>query len=205
MPLDNILFGPNIDLNEYNLPIVLFVGRSNVGKSSIIRLLTGKRVRVGKHSGTTHIPVAIFMDNFWIVDMPGIGFSAKRSKIDSFKISESVISFIERHKNCDLMSFIIEDISFPKIYKKLISKGIDPISILLVNYLQPFSVSLSIILNKIDKVKRKERIDLLDDVATIFGLERWSPKSHFIIPFSAKTKDGLSELNMLIDSFINKK
>ncbi len=203
---DDILFGPEIDLRSTEYPLILFVGRSNVGKSSIIRLISGKKVRIGKKSGTTVIPIAIFMGSYWIIDMPGIGFSAKHSRSDSFKISKTVIDFIDRHKECAIYSFIIEDISsFPQIYLKLKSKNIEPISLLLFNYLRNFSKYTSIIMNKIDKLRKKERIEQLDFVSKVFGFERWVPRSHLIIPFSAKTKEGYYELKMLIDSFVNKK
>ena len=203
---DNILFGPHIDLNEFDLPILIFTGRSNVGKSSIIRLITGKKLRIGKKSGTTVIPIAIYMKRYWIVDLPGIGFANNRSKVESFQISKSVIDFIERHMDSDLYSFIIEDIStFPNLYNKLLKRNIKPIAILLYEYLKQFSKNTFIIMNKIDKIKRQNRVDVLDSISIIFGMARWMPKSHFIIPFSSKSKEGLFELRQCIETIKNRK
>ncbi len=52
-------------------PMIVFAGRSNVGKSSIIRALTGKKVRIGKKPGSTRWEMMIDFGPITIVDIPG--------------------------------------------------------------------------------------------------------------------------------------
>lgn len=59
---------------------ILFVGRSNVGKSTLIRALTGKKVPVGKLPGVTRKPLHIPYQNLQITDMPGFGYMSKITK-----------------------------------------------------------------------------------------------------------------------------
>ena len=50
---------------------IIFVGRSNVGKSSLLRELFGAKVRVGKRPGVTLRPTYIQISDLLITDMPG--------------------------------------------------------------------------------------------------------------------------------------
>ncbi len=56
------------------------MGRSNVGKSSVIRQLTGKRVLVGRRPGVTRKISRYHCGKIDIVDMPGFGFMAGVSR-----------------------------------------------------------------------------------------------------------------------------
>ena len=56
---------------------IIFVGRSNVGKSSLLRELFGAKVRVGKRPGVTLRPAHIQISDLLITDMPGFGFIAE--------------------------------------------------------------------------------------------------------------------------------
>ena len=69
------------DLTGNKKPLIIFAGRSNVGKSSTIRALTGVKVRVGKRPGSTRWEQMIDLDPITIVDIPGFGFMSGQSKI----------------------------------------------------------------------------------------------------------------------------
>lgn len=70
---------------------VLFVGRSNVGKSSIIRLLTRRKVRVGRRPGITRKFDEIPFSDLTIVDMPGFGFMLGLNKKIQERIKKSIV------------------------------------------------------------------------------------------------------------------
>jgi len=53
---------------------IIFVGRSNVGKSSLLRELIGAKVRIGKRPGLTLRPAHVQISDVLVTDMPGFGF-----------------------------------------------------------------------------------------------------------------------------------
>ena len=73
---------------ERNLPEILFVGKSNVGKSSLINALTGRKnlaYTSSKPGFTKLLNYYIIDDKFYLVDAPGYGYTASGSRdLDSF-------------------------------------------------------------------------------------------------------------------------
>ena len=71
---------------------IIFVGRSNVGKSSLLRELFGAKVRVGKRPGVTLRPTYIQISDLLITDMPGFGFMSgvKDRKQRAIKIKTKI-------------------------------------------------------------------------------------------------------------------
>ena len=79
---------------------VLLIGRSNVGKSSIFRLLTNQKVRIGKKPGTTTAFRRHEFGKYILVDFPGLGTRmSKRSRASINKIQERLIKYIETNAN----------------------------------------------------------------------------------------------------------
>jgi len=76
------------DHPERNLPEILFVGKSNVGKSSLINALTGRKnlaYTSSKPGFTKLLNYFIIDDKFYLVDAPGYGYTASGSRdLDSF-------------------------------------------------------------------------------------------------------------------------
>lgn len=82
---------PASDMHEY-----AFIGRSNVGKSSLINMLTGKRKLAMTSSTpgkTTLINHFLINDSWYIVDLPGYGY-ALRSKTDREKLKHIIEDYI---------------------------------------------------------------------------------------------------------------
>ncbi len=96
---------PQPDKPEY-----AFIGRSNVGKSSLINMLTGRRklVKVSGSPGKT-ITINHFLinENWYLVDLPGYGF-AKRSKSERAKWEKMIRSYILKRTNL-LNVFLLVD------------------------------------------------------------------------------------------------
>ena len=75
------------DCPQSELPEFAFIGRSNVGKSSLINLLTNRKelAKVSKTPGKTQMLNFFLIDENWhLVDLPGYGY-AKLSKTTHFK------------------------------------------------------------------------------------------------------------------------
>ena len=84
-----------------NLPEYAFIGRSNVGKSSLINMLTGnsKLAKISGNPGKTRlINHFIINDEWYLVDLPGYGF-AKVSKTDRKKFEQFIRKYILQREN----------------------------------------------------------------------------------------------------------
>ena len=106
-----------------NKPLIVFAGRSNVGKSSTIRVLTGKKVRVGKRPGSTRWEQMIDLDPVTIVDIPGFGFMSGQSKTTIEETKKHIIESLESWSSRILLSVFIVDISLFRILLKTASRA----------------------------------------------------------------------------------
>ena len=93
----------NTDINlcpKEGLPEYAFIGRSNVGKSSLINLITGRK-KLAKTSGspgkTKLINHFIINDNWYLVDLPGYGY-AKVSKTARYKWEKFISNYLKKRK-----------------------------------------------------------------------------------------------------------
>lgn len=86
---------------EPNMPEYAFIGRSNVGKSSLINMLTGNRklAKTSSTPGKTQLINHFLINESWyLVDLPGYGY-AKVSKTDRAKFGQLIESYILNRKN----------------------------------------------------------------------------------------------------------
>src|SRR3990167_7680582 len=84
------------DILYDGIPQIAFVGRSNVGKSSVINSLVNQNelVKVGKKPGkTTEINFFIINNKFYFVDLPGYGY-AELSPIEKEKIRKRMLWYL---------------------------------------------------------------------------------------------------------------
>lgn len=169
------------DFPRDGLPQVVFAGRSNVGKSSVInRLLNRKNfARVGSAPGkTTHINYFLIDKKLYLVDLPGYGY-AKVSKqerdrwgrlieawfADTERMALGILIVDVRHKPT------MDDCTMAQVF---LSAG------------KPFLV----VANKLDKLKKSEISDNLLRIRETLALPEDAP----VFPFSAEKGDGKAEL-----------
>jgi GTP-binding protein len=84
-----------------NLPEYAFIGRSNVGKSSLINMITGRKslAKISGTPGKTQLINHFKIDNAWyLVDLPGYGY-AKTSKTERAKFMKMIYSYMENRDN----------------------------------------------------------------------------------------------------------
>lgn len=93
-----------------SLPEYAFIGRSNVGKSSLINMLTNKK-RLAKTSGTpgkTQLINHFIVDESWyLVDLPGYGY-ARLSKDKRKTFSKLISTYLEKRKNLVCVFMLID-------------------------------------------------------------------------------------------------
>jgi len=182
---------------------VLLIGRSNVGKSSIFRILTNQKVPIGKKPGTTTAFKRHEFPKYILVDFPGLGTRmSKRSKASIDKVQKRLIKYIEENANpntrvVQFAIFIVDISNFKRIVEKWDDIQI-PLDIETFNFLNEFKLDPLLIVNKIDKIPEKELDQNLNFIASKLGnSENWKEAKN-IIPISAKKKTGIRFLQSKI-------
>ena len=95
---------------QNNLPQIVLVGKSNVGKSSFINTMVNRKklARTSSEPGKTRQINFYNMDNrFYFVDLPGYGFS-KMSKQEQAKVNLFIDEYLKKSKNIALVVFLID-------------------------------------------------------------------------------------------------
>lgn len=169
---------PSPDIPEY-----AFIGRSNVGKSSLINILTGIKnlAKTSSLPGKTQLINHFIINNQWyLVDLPGYGY-AKNSKSNR-KIWEEMISgFLLKRTN--LMNTFV-----------LIDSRIEPqkIDLEFMGWMAENEVPFSMVFTKTDKLTKSELASNLEKYRNIMH-EQWEELPLFF-QVSSKTGEGKDEL-----------
>ncbi len=143
---------------EVEKPMVVFAGRSNVGKSSILRALTGRRVVVGKKPGSTRWERIIDLGPLLLVDTPGFGHMARMSRRDIDRMKTHVVRQLEAWGERIVLSVLIVDISlFRQLVDRWERRGEIPVDIEFYSFLSEISPDVIVVANKIDKLRKHQR------------------------------------------------
>lgn len=176
---------------------IVFVGRSNVGKSTLIRALTGKKIPVGKLPGVTRKPLKIPYQNIQITDMPGFGFMSGIDEESMDAIKDNIVHYIEDNAdNIVVAVMVVNSGSFAEIVDRWAGRNEIPVEIELYEFLQELNIDVIVAANKIDKVDNVD--ETLDGIAERLGMmPPWKQWLDTIVPVSAK-KGNIRELKELI-------
>ncbi len=170
-------------------PEYAFIGRSNVGKSSLINMMT-QRKKLAKTSGTPGKTITInhFVINadWYLVDLPGFGF-AKRSKTEREKWEKMIKNYLLRRENL-VSVFVLVDIRHEP----------QKIDLEFMEWLAISKIPFSIVFTKADKLKMVQLATNLE-VYRQRLLEEWEELPLMIVT-SAEKGDGREELLAYIDS-----
>jgi small GTP-binding protein len=179
---------------------IVLVGRSNVGKSSVIRSLTGKRVRVGRRPGVTRKILRYPHGELELVDMPGFGYMAGVSRAKQEAVKTEIVRYLEMNRQNILFAIQVLDVrAFGEIVERWERRGYVPIDVEMFHFLQELELRPIVAANKIDLIYSEERDELLDDICYKLGLlPPWRQWLDIIVPISAKTGEGIPELKRLV-------
>lgn len=169
-----------------NKPEYLLVGRSNVGKSSFINTIIGRKnyARTSSNPGKTQtINFYLVNDAFYLVDAPGYGY-ANLSKAKTKKFGLMMEDYMENRDNIKQVFMLID-------FRHKPSND----DILMYNYLKHYNIPVTIIATKSDKIgttlHQKHRNMILDELELVLG-------NDFVV-FSNVTKAGRDEIQQKIE------
>ena len=163
-----------------DLPCIVFAGKSNVGKSSVInRLLNRKNfARVGSQPGkTVHVNYFLLDKTCYLVDLPGYGF-AKVPQAEKDRWAKLMEDYFAANRIT--LGVLIVDYRHPPTNN----------DITMARWFLDSSCPFVVLANKKDKLKKSE---LEPNLATIRA-DLELPESCPVIPFSAEKGDGRDEL-----------
>ena len=180
---------------------LVFTGRPNAGKSSVIKEILGLDVATGKHPGTTRrISKYPLRNGLVLVDMPGFGRMSGVSKKLEDRINDRIIRFLESNAKKVALAVHILDIStFLEVTWRLEKKGFISVDVELVDFLADTLNEFPLIAaNKIDKASEKEIFFNLRDFMNRISIGQLSDAKNYVFPVSIKTGKGLGALKKAI-------
>lgn len=177
--------------NKDNYPVskqeVVFVGRSNVGKSSLINALYGNIAYVGKTPGKTKLLNFFNIDDkYTICDVPGYGY-AKLSDREIIEFGEMMEEYFKERKEIKLCVVILDIRRIPN------DDDMD-----MIEYLDYFKIPTLFVLNKLDKLSNNEAFKQIQKISLKLGLE-----SGKIMPVSCLKSKNIDILRDKIESSLD--
>jgi len=162
-------------------PEIAFLGRSNVGKSSLMNSLLGKK-RLAKTSSTPGKTQMInyfdINEKFYFVDLPGYGFAKVPARVKA-RWGRFVKTYIENREPLRLVVLLVDSRHSPSTNDHQIMELLDAAE-----------VPTLLVATKVDKLKRSERKRNLTRIQHLLEL----PDEAWVIPYSTVTGEGKKEL-----------
>lgn len=172
------IVGPDEALED-GKPQVAFIGRSNVGKSSVINTLTKQKglARASSFPGRTQeINLFLINETVYFVDLPGYGY-AKASLAMRRRLQERINWYLFESPYLQKKVVLIIDANIGP-------RGAD---LEMLTALEEHKKEIVVVANKIDKIKKSHCQEQLQSIQKIIG-------AHTVIPYSAEKRIGVQEL-----------
>lgn len=175
-------------LPSFSLPEVAFVGRSNVGKSSLLNALVGRNslARTSQTPGRTRqVNFFNFNQQMMLVDVPGYGF-AKAPKHEIARWQSLLFSYLRGRPNL-ARAFVLIDARH----------GIKPPDIEMLKMLDEAAVSYQLVLTKRDKAGSDSALEALRTQCETYLLKH--PAAHpQVLATSSENKQGIDLLRLAV-------
>ena len=180
--------GTSSQLQQSSKPEVIFSGRSNVGKSSLINKLVNRKslARVSATPGKTATINFFDVDKFCLVDLPGYGY-AKVSRSEKERWAELMEGYFAQDRNFCLVVQIV-DMRHPPTQDDLN----------MIDFLYQSGFDFIIVLTKKDKLKKtaqKQSLERINEMLSGYeGIQ--------LFPFSALNGEGTDEIREVITQYV---
>lgn len=181
-------FGTLNQLDASSIPEICFSGRSNVGKSSLINKILGRKAiaRVSSKPGKTITINFYKVDNVRLVDLPGYGYAK--------------IAFAEKERWAELMEGYFGSCRNIKMVFQLIDMRhpATEFDLSMLNFLHQSGIPYTVVLTKSDKLNKSETAERLRLIYEELGD---FTKNTEIIPFSIQNGNGVERIREIIAEF----
>ena len=176
-------------LEDSDLPEICFCGRSNVGKSSLINKVLGRKsiARVSSKPGKTITINFYKVDNIRLVDLPGYGY-AKVNDAEKLRWSELMEGYFKSNRNIKMV-FQLIDMRHPAT----------DFDLWMLDFLYQMGLPYTVILTKSDKLNKGETAERLSKIREELGDFAFDTD---IIPFSVQNNNDALRLREIIESAI---
>ncbi len=167
----------------------LLVGKSNVGKSSFINTLIGRKnyAKTSSTPGKTQtLNFYLCNNDFYIVDVPGYGY-ASVDKATQKKFGLMIEEYLKSRENLKLVFMLVDGRLKP-------SEN----DILMYDYLKYYNIPVVIVATKFDKIKSKDRDRNYKQIETTLKLDT----NDKIVYFSSLTKKGKEEILDIMEEYL---
>lgn len=176
---------------EANRYEIAFAGRSNVGKSSLLNLLTGRKAlaRVSGSPGKTRtINFYLVNDDFRIVDLPGYGY-AKLSRSETEKWGAMMEAYLSKRPG------LLKVVQLVDIRHEPSAQDVQ-----MYDYLRYYGLDGVVVATKADKISKNQQQKSIRQIRQKLNMK----KEDAVIPVSALKRTGQEELLDVIESILNK-
>lgn len=182
-------YGTFGQLPDSDLPEIAFAGRSNVGKSSLLNKLFGRKnlARVSSVPGKTITINFYQVEDVNFVDLPGYGY-AKVAKTEKDRWAEMMEGYFNSDRNIKLVVQLV-DMRHPPTKD----------DIMMMEFLQASGYEFIVVMTKSDKLKKKK-----DYTARLEGSKKemsFVPEER-LIPFSSENGEGLDIVKKYIEDYL---
>ena len=170
--------GPD-DFLEKDIPQIAFIGRSNVGKSSVINSLTHQKdlaITSSLPGRTQQVNLFLINESVYLLDLPGYGFS-QDSQEGRERLQKLIFWYLFESPYKQRKVVLIMDANV----------GLTASDLNTLKYLHEKGKDIVIVANKIDKMKKSQYQKTFQKIKDLAGDVK-------IIPYSAKKKIGVEEL-----------
>lgn len=185
------VLGVKSPLPDTGKPEFVLAGRSNVGKSSFINAFMNRKsyARTSSTPGKTRtVNFYSINEDFFLVDLPGYGYAAT-GPVEQEKWDRMIRNYLSKSGNIEEVVLLVDIRHDPtrldvQMFNWIVSStGFEPL----------------VVLTKLDKIKRSQLKNSVDNARRVLG----ASKDCRLIPFSAESKQGLSEVYEVFDSILS--
>lgn len=182
-------YGVSSQLPPSNIPEIVFSGKSNVGKSSLLNKLFNRKqlARISSVPGKTITINFYNVDGYKFVDLPGYGY-AKISKQERDRFGELMEGYFQSGRNIKLVVQLVDMRHKPTQ---------DDLG--MIDFLNQMNIPYIVVMTKADKLKVKERQKR--EIDSKIELESADTT---IIPFSSVTGEGVDKIKAQIEEALSK-
>ena len=170
------------------MPEIAMAGKSNVGKSSMINSLLGnsKLARISSEPGKTRL-VNFYRvnDQFWLVDLPGYGFS-KAPKAERERWAAMIEGYLEGSGHLKRVLHLVDIRHAPTREDQM-----------MVDYLRHYDIPFTVVATKADKLSRAARGRSIPVICRALAVQPWE-----VVPYSSEDGTGREKVLDILEKEI---